>query len=100
MASLGTAESTGVIDSYYDNDSHEVPMPTNLYDFSKSGTSSLRSSQDFVKALKAMSVDGPLTLTNSLDKSREIGRGGQFVVYRNSVSGRGSTPGGISRRLR
>src|SRR2546423_6001626 len=92
MAALETAESTGVIDSYYDNDSYEVPTPTNLYDFSKSGTSSLRSSQDFVKALKAMSVDGPLTLTNSLDKSREIGSGGQFVVYRNSVSGRGSTP--------
>lgn len=91
MASLGTSESRGVVDSYYDNDSHEVTTPMNLHDFSKSGVSSLRSSQDFIKALKVMSVDGPLTLTNNLDERREIGRGGQFVVYQNSVSGQGST---------
>jgi hypothetical protein len=38
-----------------------------------------------------MAVKGPLALTHNLDETREIGRGAQFVVYHNSVSGSGAT---------
>jgi hypothetical protein len=91
LTSLETSESVGVFNSNYSADTDNTPIPTNLGDFSRAGIASLRTSQDLVLVLKTMAVKGPLALTNNLDETREIGRGAQFVVYHNSVSGSGAT---------
>jgi serine/threonine protein kinase len=58
---------------------------TNLNEYSLPGFKALKTVDDFVASLDALSVPGPLTLHTTFTEARRLGEGAQFSVYAGSL---------------
>lgn len=59
------------------------PLAVDLEHFSKSGTRPISGVADFVDALAALSIEGPMDLMNTLLNENFVGQGSQFLVWFN-----------------
>lgn len=60
------------------------PLAVDLKHFSKSGTRPISGIADFVDALAALSIPGPMILTDPLTSRNFVGQGSQFLVWLNN----------------
>lgn len=74
------------------SDGSARPLAVDLEQFSKSGTRSISGIADFVDALAALSVEGPMAITDSLNELSFVGQGSQFTVWFNSLPRQGMKP--------
>jgi len=90
-------ESIGILDDWAQTVTEGNQQPPaessapNLGTLAQPGFQLLRTANEFVQILKSLSVEGPLGLTSNLLEEYVIGKGGQFTVYRSSISGQNLT---------